>query len=62
MKNKNLEYYIKGFLHKTGIAYLYYKRVKTPSKFIFEGKDLPYFYHKYNKTYFNERKIEISLH
>jgi SAM-dependent methyltransferase len=43
------------------ILHIYYKKFKRPEKFIFEGKSLEYFYHKYRSTWANERIVEIPI-
>lgn len=39
----------------------YYRLFKSRKKFVFQGRKLRYFYHKYNTTWVNERAIEIPI-
>lgn len=54
-----IEYYLKRLLQKSGLALILFK-IKG-GEFYYKGKKLKYFYHNYNKTFFNERKIEIPI-
>ena len=56
-------------IHKKGITnltknileYTYYKLFKLQSKFEFQGKAYNYFYHRYNNTWKNERRVEVPI-
>lgn len=43
------------------LSYLCYWKFKTPEKFHFSGKNLPYLIHHYNSTWMNERTVEIPI-
>jgi hypothetical protein len=42
------------------LEYLYFKTFKH-SKFAFNGQNFSYFYHWYNKTWRNERAVEVPI-
>ncbi len=45
----------------TSFEYNYFKFFKSEQPFMFQGKKLKYFYHKYNTTWRNERAVEIPI-
>lgn len=52
-----------GFSHifRTGSKFLFYKYIKRPKIFVFQGHTYHYFYHWYNTTWKNERCVEIPI-
>ncbi len=49
---------LKGWYHT--LHYCYYKLLKSDI-FMFVGRTYPYFYHRYNATWKNERVVEIPI-
>ena len=37
------------------------RRTRGGRRFRFDGAELPYFYHRYNRTWLSERAVEIPL-
>jgi len=56
-----INYLIRRVYQKSGIPLLYFKIFRKNDVIIYKGKRLKLFYHTYNKTFFNERKIEIPI-
>jgi len=46
---------------KNSFWYYYYKTFKSSRNFTFQGETYSYFYHKYNKTWRNERAVEVPI-
>ncbi|MCI2425058.1 class I SAM-dependent methyltransferase [Candidatus Acetothermia bacterium] len=38
-----------------------YLNARSPKTFTFQGKTYPYFYHRYNRTWENERTVEVPI-
>jgi glycosyltransferase involved in cell wall biosynthesis len=43
------------------LGYYYYKTFESRRTFIFQGKTYRYFYHNYNRTWRNERAVEVPI-
>lgn len=43
------------------LEYYFYKISKSSRTFLFQGETYRYFYHKYNKTWKNERAVDIPI-
>lgn len=46
---------------KSLLWYCYYKLFRTHGKFRFQGEEYPYFLHWYNRTWCNERIVEVPI-
>ena len=53
---KKIIYYMNGLL-----CYHYHKIFKSSRNFTFQGETYSYFYHMYNRTWENERTVEVPI-
>jgi len=53
--------YVKFKIIDEQLLYYYFKKFKSNGKFNYNGNYLPYFQHKYNIAYLNERAVEVSI-
>ena len=60
IEEKGAWYFCKKLFYLYIFPYLFLPLIKE-RKLVFKGKNLKYFYHKYNYTWANERAIEIPL-
>lgn len=65
MKKKGLKFciifFIRRILVRTKLMYYYLKIFNKNKKFEFDRQEYNYFYHLYNKSFANERTIEIPI-
>lgn len=43
------------------VGYHYYRHWHSPTRFSFQGEVYPYFHHNYNRTWRNERAVEVPI-
>ena len=41
--------------------FLYYKLLRSSTRFTLDGVEYPYFYHRYNRSWRNERVVEVPI-